>query len=143
MIRRNYNFFYTFRVRYSEIDAQGIVFNAHYLTYFDCAITEYFREIRYNYFQEVKKKNKDFHVIKTVINYKQVILADQIIDAGVKVSKIGKTSITFDISLFSNKKNMMLANGQIVQVYTDQVTKKSTLLEKKFILKIKRFEKIT
>ena len=41
--KQSYNFFYNFRIRYSEVDAQGIVFNAHYLTYFDCAITEYFR----------------------------------------------------------------------------------------------------
>ncbi|MET0721452.1 MAG: hypothetical protein ABWY64_11540 [Tardiphaga sp.] len=31
-----------FRVRYSEIDGQRVVFNAHYLTYFDTTI-EYFR----------------------------------------------------------------------------------------------------
>ena len=32
------------RVRYSECDPQGIVFNAHYVTYFDIALTELWRE---------------------------------------------------------------------------------------------------
>ena len=60
MNRKLYKFFYTIRVRYAEVDAQGIVFNAHYLTYFDCAITEYYRKIKYNYVAEVKKTKKDF-----------------------------------------------------------------------------------
>ena len=33
------------RVRWAETDLQGIVFNGHYLTYFDVAITEYWRAI--------------------------------------------------------------------------------------------------
>ena len=33
------------RVRWAETDMQGIVFNGHYLTYFDVAITEYWRAI--------------------------------------------------------------------------------------------------
>ena len=49
MSRNIFNFYYSFRVRYSEVDAQGIVFNAHYLTYFDTAMTEYLRHIKYDY----------------------------------------------------------------------------------------------
>ena len=40
MERAGFSFFHPFRVRYSEIDAQGVVFNAHYLTYYDTAINE-------------------------------------------------------------------------------------------------------
>ena len=49
MNRSQFSFYYTFRIRYSEVDAQGIVFNAHYLTFFDTAMTEYLRNI--NIFQ--------------------------------------------------------------------------------------------
>ena len=140
MKRKIYNFFYTLRVRYAEVDAQGIVFNSHYLTYFDCAITEYYRKIKYNYISEVKKSKKDFHVIKTTIEYKKPISFDQIIDLGVKVSKIGNTSLTFDISIYSNRKNLLLAEGNIIQVYTDQIKKCSTPLSKSFVKKIRKFE---
>ena len=140
MNRNLYNFFYTLRVRYAEVDAQGIVFNSHYLTYFDCAITEYYRKIKYNYISEVKKSKKDFHVIKTTIEYKKPISFDQIIDLGVKVSKIGNTSLTFDISIYSNRKNILLAEGNIIQVYTDQIKKCSTPLSKDFVKKVRKFE---
>ena len=140
MKRNLYNFFYTLRVRYAEVDAQGIVFNSHYLTYFDCAITEYYRKIKYNYISEVKKNKKDFHVIKTTIEYKKPISFDQIIDLGVKVSKIGNTSLTFDISIYLNRKNILLAEGNIIQVYTDQIKKCSTPLSKDFVKKVRKFE---
>ena len=140
MKRNLYNFFYTLRVRYAEVDAQGIVFNSHYLTYFDCAITEYYRKIKYNYISEVKKSKKDFHVIKTTIEYKKPISFDQIIDLGVKVSKIGNTSLTFNISIYPNRKHILLAEGNIIQVYTDQIKKCSTPLSKSFVKKIRKFE---
>ena len=140
MKRKIYKFFHTLRVRYAEVDAQGIVFNSHYLTYFDCAITEYYRKIKYNYISEVKKNKKDFHVIKTTIEYKKPISFDQIIDLGVKVTKIGNTSLTFDISIYSYRKNILLAEGNIIQVYTDQIKKCSTPLSKSFVKKIRKFE---
>ena len=140
MNRNLYNFFYTLRVRYAEVDAQGIVFNSHYLTYFDCAITEYYRAINYNYKVEVKKNKKDFHVIKTTLEYKSPITFDQILDIGVRVKKIGNTSITFGISIFFHKKKKLLSSGDIIQVYTDQIEKCSTPLSNSFKTKVKKFE---
>ena len=53
MARSDFNFAWPFRVRYSEVDGQKIVFNAHYLTYFDTAITEYFRALPYDYMAQI------------------------------------------------------------------------------------------
>ena len=142
MKKTDFKFLYTFRVRYAEVDAQGIVFNAHYLTYFDCVITEYYRTLKYNYALEVKKYKKDFHVIKTILEYKKPLLFDQLIEAGIKTSKIGYSSIAFDIGLFESEKKKLLAIGKIIQVYTDQVNMQSTKLSKNFVNKIKKFENI-
>ncbi|HSC71381.1 MAG TPA: acyl-CoA thioesterase, partial [Candidatus Methylomirabilis sp.] len=38
-----FRFSFPIRVRYSEIDVQGIVYNSRYLEYVDVALTEYFR----------------------------------------------------------------------------------------------------
>ena len=140
--RKSFNFSYSFRIRYSEVDAQGIVFNAHYLTYFDCAITEYFRAIKYNYANEVKKKNEDFHVIKTTIDYKKPIIFDQIVDACIRIGHIGNTSLKFQISLFANKLNRALAYGEVIQVYADQKTNKAIPLPSHLVAKIRKFESI-
>ena len=43
--RDRFRFFERLRVRWSEIDAQQIVFNGHYLTYFDTAVAGYWRAL--------------------------------------------------------------------------------------------------
>jgi len=122
MARAKFWFFHPFRVRYSEVDAQGVVFNAHYLTYFDTAITEYFRALGYNQFADAKQSGVDFHVVKSVIEYKAPILFDQEIEVGVRVAKIGNSSVVFAPGIFLKGGDTLLAAGEIVWVNTDQAT---------------------
>ena len=140
MSRSQFNFYYSFRVRYSEVDAQGIVFNAHYLTYFDSAMTEYLRHINYNYVQEVEDRNEDFHTVKTLVEYKHPIKFDQIIDICIKVKKIGRSSLTFYIEIHPNEKDFMLASGEVIWVNADQSTHKSAALPEDLCLKIRDLE---
>jgi acyl-CoA thioester hydrolase len=70
MSREQFWFVYPLRVRYSEVDCQGVVFNANYLMYFDTTITEYFRALGYDQQADAKKTGVDFHVVKSLIEYK-------------------------------------------------------------------------
>ena len=141
MSREQFNFYYSFRVRYSEVDAQGIVFNAHYLTYFDSAMTEYLRHIEYDYVNEVKEKNEDFHTVKTLVEYKAPIFFDQIIDVCLRVKKVGNSSLTFYIEIHPKNKDNMLAFGEVVWVNSNQITHKSTPLPDVLKKKIALLEK--
>ena len=96
MTRERFWFTHPFRVRYSEVDAQGVVFNAHYLTYYDTSITEYFRALGYDQFADAKATGVDFHIVRSVVEYKQAIRFDQQIDVGVRVARIGNSSVSFD-----------------------------------------------
>ena len=49
MAKQDFNFFHRLRVRWAEVDRQDIVFNGHYLTYFDLAMTEYLRAMGFPY----------------------------------------------------------------------------------------------
>ena len=140
MSRNIFNFYYSFRVRYSEVDAQGIVFNAHYLTYFDTAMTEYLRHIKYDYVKEVKERNEDFHTVKTLVEYKAPIYFDQIIDVCLKVKKIGTSSLTFYIEVHPNKEDNMRVSGEVIWVNTNQETHSSAPLSKNLIKKIELLE---
>ena len=140
MKREQFKFHYSFRVRYSEVDAQGIVFNAHYLTYFDSAMTEYLRHIEYDYVNEVKERNEDFHTVKTLVEYKAPIYFDQIIDVCLKVKKIGTSSLTFYIEVHPNKEDNMRVSGEVIWVNTNQETHSSAPLSKNIIKKIELLE---
>ena len=142
MSREQFNFHYSFRIRYSEVDAQGIVFNAHYLTFFDTAMTEYLRHINYDYVNEVKEKNEDFHTVKTLVEYKAPIYFDQIIDVCLKVKKIGNSSLTFYIEIHPEGEDNCLASGEVIWVNSDQDSHKSSPLSDSIKDKINLLEKI-
>jgi acyl-CoA thioester hydrolase len=122
MHREDFRFFFPFRVRYAEVDGQNVVFNAHYLTYFDTSITEYFRAMDYNYTAEVKDPGVDFHVVRSLVEYKSPIVFDQEVEVGVRVGRIGASSLRFDLGVFGKGEDRLYASGEIVMVYTDQRT---------------------
>jgi acyl-CoA thioester hydrolase len=118
--REQFWFFFPFRVRYSEIDGQGVVFNAHYLTYFDTTITEYFRALGYDQYADSRQTGIDFHVVKSLIEYKAPVLFDWELDVGARVARIGNTSVTFELAIFRMGGDEVFVTGEIVWVYTDQ-----------------------
>ena len=120
--REKFWFFHPFRVRYSEIDGQGVVFNAHYLTYFDTTITEYFRALGYDQYADAKATGVDFHVVKSVIEYKAPILFDWELEVGARVLRIGTSSLVLELAIFRKGGIDALATGEIVWVHTSQNT---------------------
>ena len=90
MARSDFKFAWPFRVRYSEVDGQMIVFNAHYLTYFDTAITEYFRALPYDYRAQVELTGEDFHTVRTLVEYQQPIAFDEDIEVCVRTARLGR-----------------------------------------------------
>ena len=109
-------------MRYSEIDGQGVVFNAHYLTYFDTTISEYFRALGYDQYADAQKSGVDFHVVKSVIEYKAPVRFDWELDVGARVARIGSSSLTFELAIFLKGGSDELVTGEIVWVNTDQKT---------------------
>ena len=80
------------RVRYSDCDPQGVLFNANYLTYFDIAITELWREALGSY-EEMHELGVDLVVAEAKIRYLAPVRFDEEVDLAVAVSKLGTTSI--------------------------------------------------
>ena len=124
-MREEFWFHFPFRVRYSEVDAQAVVFNAHYLTYFYTAITEYFRALGYDYLGEVARTGIDFHTVKSVVEYKAPIRFDEDIEVCVRVARIGRSSINLALAIFAKGSDDLRATGEIIWVATDQTTHQS------------------
>jgi acyl-CoA thioester hydrolase len=135
--KSDYKFFFPLRVRYAETDAQGIVFYAHYLTYFDTAINEYLRALSFDYIEHVKHTGTDFHVVKATVEFFAPSHFDDEIDVHVRAGKIGRSSLTFLIEIFSKNEETTLVKGEVVWVNTDQKAKKSAPLPKELIVKLR------
>jgi acyl-CoA thioester hydrolase len=116
MARSDFNFFHPMRVRYSEIDNQGVVFNAHYLTYLDVGHTEYMRAMDYDYAQAVKDTGVDFHLAKATVEYKQPLYFDTEFDVGIRVARLGNASITLVFEIFKANTDELMACGEKIDV---------------------------
>ncbi|MBI3897160.1 MAG: acyl-CoA thioesterase [Gammaproteobacteria bacterium] len=116
MERNTFSFFHELRVRTSEVDYQGIVFNAHYLTYFEVAVIEYMRHIGYNYRALVSTKGLDFHTVKATVEYLAPIGLEELIEIGVIASKIGNSSLTWTLGIYKKGQPEITAKGEIIWV---------------------------
>lgn len=136
MARSDFKFAWPFRVRYSEVDGQMIVFNAHYLTYFDTAITEYFRALPYDYRAQVVLTGEDFHTVRTLVEYQQPIAFDEDIEVCVRTARLGRSSLTFLLEIHPQGTDELRATGEVVWVNTDQATHKSAAVPQALVDKI-------
>ncbi len=139
--REQFKFFYELRVRYSEVDFQGIVFNAHYLTYFDTSITEYVRNINYDYLALASGRGLDFVLVKAVVEFLRPIRFDEVIEIGVSAHKIGKSSLTWQLAIFRKGEPECLAHGEIVWVCSMMGSNKSHPLPDDLVNILREYEK--
>jgi acyl-CoA thioester hydrolase len=124
-LRARFRFFHPFRVRYSEIDGQGVVYNAHYLTFYDVAIHEYHRALGYDQFAEAEALKEDWHVVRALIEFKAPMPFDLEFENAVRITRIGNSSLTFALAIFPKGEDTLLATGELVRVYTDQRSHKA------------------
>ena len=114
------SFSYRFRIRYSEVDAQKIVYNSHYLTFLDVSIFEFFDAIGFNQEEYIKETNNEFHTVRAVVEYKAPATLGDTIEVLTRIKKIGNSSITFQQEIYLHKSDKLLATGEIVWVNTNQ-----------------------
>ena len=120
--RAAFRFFHSLRVRWAEVDKQDIVFNGHYLTYFDVAITEYWRAIGVPYPAVTARWGSDLFVVKAGIEYHAPAHYDDELDIGVTVARIGTSSMRFVVAIFRGDEHLI--GGELIYVNADPVTRK-------------------
>jgi YbgC/YbaW family acyl-CoA thioester hydrolase len=119
----DFRFLHTLRVRWAEVDMQKIVFNGHYLMYFDTAVAEYWRALAWPYEEGMHELGGDLYVAKATIEYKASARYDDRLQVGMRVHKVGHSSITFTGAIFAEGK--LLVTGELIYVYADPATQKS------------------
>jgi acyl-CoA thioester hydrolase len=92
LAKADFAFHHRFRVRWSETDAQGVVFNARYLDYADVAITEYWRAARLR--EKAGDEPLEFHVKKATVTWFAPIKPDEMIEVMARTMATGRTSMT-------------------------------------------------
>ncbi|WP_299463357.1 thioesterase family protein [uncultured Microscilla sp.] len=121
-----FKFKHSLRVRWAEVDPQQVVFNGHYLTYFDVAFTEYFRVLGLTYPDGLKQYNCDMYVRKTTIEYHAPARFDDELTIYVRTSDLGNTSITIQMEITCQQQH--LVSGTLIYVNVDVQTQRPMTL---------------
>ncbi len=121
--RSDFRFFHRLRVRWAEVDMQKIVFNAHYLMYFDTAIADYWRALALPYEAAMHQLEGDLFVVKATVEFHASARIDDRLDVAMKCSRIGNSSMVFTGAIFRDEQHLI--SGDIVYVFADPVTQTS------------------
>lgn len=114
MARAEFSLLHPLRVRWAEVDGQGIVFNGHYLTYFDVAITEYWRALGYPYPEALLAVDCDTFVVKATVEYHGSSRFDDELLIGARVGRLGRTSMQFLLEIYRGEEHLI--SGEVIYV---------------------------
>jgi len=123
LTRQDFRLFHRLRVRWAEVDMQKIVFNGHYLMYFDTAMADYWRALALPYEQTMHDLGGDLYVKKASVEYHASARYDDLLDVGLKCQRIGTSSIQFVGAIFCG--DQLLITGELIYVYANPATQTS------------------
>ncbi len=123
MKRQDFRFFHRLRVRWAEVDMQKIVFNAHYLTYFDVGISEYWRALALPYEDAMHQLAGELYLKKASVEFNASARMDDTLDVAMSCSRIGNSSMTMTGAIFRGEEHLITA--ELIYVFADPATQTS------------------
>ena len=127
------------RVRWAEVDLQKIVFNGHYLMYFDTAVGAYWRQMAMPYHEAMHELQGDLYVRKATLEYLASARYDDQLHIGMRLLRMGRSSMTLQACAF--KGHRPLVHGEIVYVFADPATQTSRAIPQALRDWIEAFER--
>lgn len=119
--RDAYKVFRDITTRWMDNDVYGHVNNVVYYSWFDTAVNAHL----------IEQGALDIHhgdtiglVIETQCNYFAPLAFPQTIQAGIRVAKLGASSVRYEVGLFAQGEDLCAARGHFVHVYVHKDTRR-------------------
>ena len=119
--RDAYKAFRTITTRWMDNDAYGHVNNVVYYSWFDTAVNAHLIE---QGVLDIEHGATIGLVIETQCNYFAPLAFPQIVEAGIRVAKLGSSSVRYEVGLFAMGEPLTAAKGHFVHVYVDSTTRR-------------------
>lgn len=114
------------RVRWAEVDMQGVVFNGHYLTYCDVCVTEYWRAIGLRYPEDVVRHGADIFLRKATVEYHAPAVYDDELQVCGRTARLGRSSLRFIVEMYRRSAHEApLIEAELIHVNADPASKQS------------------
>ncbi len=126
--RSAYRVFRTLSTRWMDNDAYGHVNNVVYYSWFDTAVNAYLIE---HGALDVQQGAVIGLVVETQCNYFSPLAFPQAVDAGIRVARLGSSSVRYEVGLFAQGEPRSAARGHFVHVYVDRLSRRPVALPEK------------
>ena len=125
------------RVGFSDTDAQGIVYYGRYLPYFDSARVEYHRHLG---MLETARGEQEFVMRANTIEYLAPARFDDLVEVFIRVSRIGRTSVTYDFAAYRVEDDLLMVTANQTLVLVDLDERRPYAIPEPFAGQIAAFE---
>ena len=123
------------RVWFSDTDAQGVVYYGRYLPYFDHARTEYHRHLG-----GFQTSGCEFVMRASAVEYHAPARFDDLIEAFVRVLRIGRTSVTYEFAAYRSRDDLLMVTAKQSLVLVDLDERKAVPIPAEYKEAIRAFE---
>ena len=127
--RSEYTYFTSLGTRWNDNDIYGHMNNVIYYELFDTAVNKW---LLTNNLLDIQNGKNIGLIVKSGCNFFSSFAYPEDIDAGIRVTKIGTSSVRYEVGLFRKNQQLSSADGFFIHVYVDRVTKKSLPLDYTF-----------
>ena len=120
-VRDAYLHFQIIPTRWMDNDVYGHVNNVVYYSYFDTVVNQYLIE---QGALNIQASGVVGLVVETACHYFAPIAFPDVVTAGLRVAKLGNSSVRYEIGIFRNDESAASAQGHFVHVYVDRATRR-------------------
>jgi acyl-CoA thioester hydrolase len=126
--RSDYRVFRSIGTRWMDNDVYGHVNNVVYYSWFDTVVNAHLIE---QGALDIEHGATIGLVVETQCNYFSALGFPQTVDAGLRVSQMGRSSVRYEVGLFAQDQALTAAKGHFIHVYVDRATRRPTALPEK------------
>lgn len=127
-LRSEYAFFLPIQTRWSDNDQYGHVNNVAYYSYFDTAANAL---LIHKAGFDIKHSPIIGLVVDSACQFHKELSYPEIIEVGVTIQRIGRSSLHYDLAIFKQYQDKAVAQGHFVHVFVDRETRQSTPISQK------------
>jgi len=115
--RGDYKHFLAIPTRWMDNDVYGHVNNVVYYSYFDTVVNEYLVGAGV---LDIERSRVIGLVVETMCRYFQPLAFPEVVEAGLRVARLGRSSVRYEIGIFRRGEEEPAAIGHFVHVYVDR-----------------------
>ena len=135
--RSAYRRFVPMPTRWADNDAYGHLNNVVYLSLFDTAVNSVLIEAGV---LDIASGDVMGFVVETRCNYFSPLAFPQALEAGLRVARVGRSSVRYDVGIFAAAAAEAAACGRFVHVYVDRQTRRPCALPERLLQALKELE---